>query len=216
MAAYVELTKPRIAVMVLLTVAVSAFAAAAGVPDVVLVAHALIGTALVAVSGSALNQWFERFSDAEMPRTADRPIPSNRLSPSEVLLAGTIVGSIGVLYLAHFVGIPTAIWGATTWFIYVLVYTPLKRQTIWNTAVGAVAGALPVVMGWSAVAGSFERTGWMLFAIVFLWQFPHFMAIAWLYRDDYRSRHVLRCCPSWIAAVCGRAGTQWLARCWFF
>ena len=124
--AYAELAKPRILVMVLLTVAISAFAAAAGKPDLVLVVNAVIGTALVAGSGSALNQWIERLSDARMPRTADRPIPSNRLSAIEVLIAGMLSGVGGLFYLALFVGPSVAIWGAITWLIYVWAYTPLK------------------------------------------------------------------------------------------
>ena len=185
MQAYLELTKPRILVMVLLTVAVSAFAAASGSPDLATLAHALVGIALVAGSGSALNQWFEQSTDAQMPRTSSRPIPSGRVSSNEVFLIGLISFAVGLIYLLTNVGQSTGIWSATTWVIYVWIYTPLKRHTEWNTAIGAVAGAMPIFMGWTVFGGNFDLPPWLLFSVVFLWQFPHFMAIAWMYREDY-------------------------------
>jgi protoheme IX farnesyltransferase len=187
---YVELTKPKISVLVLVTVAVSMFVATWGPPSPWLLLHTLIGTALVAASASALNQRLERSSDALMDRTVSRPLPAGRLTERDAPLfgAGTIV--VGLLYLALAVNWATAILGAATWVLYVAVYTPLKRVTPLNTVVGAIAGALPTLMGWSAAGGSFSlsaggMTAATLFVIVYLWQFPHFMAIAWIYRRQY-------------------------------
>jgi protoheme IX farnesyltransferase len=182
---YVELTKPKIAVMVLVTVAVAAFVANWGPPAGWLLAHTLIGTTLVAASASAFNQWIERDTDALMVRTADRPLPAGRLSGSQVITFGAITIVLGIVYLAVLVTLLTAMLGLLTWAMYVVIYTPLKRRTAANTAVGAVAGALPVLMGWTAVGAPLDLRAWSLFLIVFLWQFPHFMAIAWIYRRDY-------------------------------
>lgn len=189
---FLALTKPRISAMVLVTVAVSAFMAHWGPPAPWLLLHTLIGTALVAASASALNQHLERHSDALMHRTADRPLPAGRLSDVQVLWFGGVTIVAGLLYLTICVNWLTAALGAATWILYVVVYTPLKSRTPLNTVVGAVAGALPTLMGWTAVAGSlsFDLGGGglkagTLFLIVYLWQFPHFMAIAWIYRHDY-------------------------------
>ena len=182
---YVELTKPKIAIMVLVTVAVAAFVAGWGPPDGWLLLHTLIGTALVAASASAFNQWIERDTDALMARTADRPLPAGRLTGNQVLTFGFVTIILGVAYLATSVGLLTAGLGLLTWAMYVVIYTPLKRLTPANTAVGAVAGALPVLMGWSAAGAPLDLRAWSLFLTVFLWQFPHFMAIAWIYRRDY-------------------------------
>lgn len=182
---YVELTKPKIAVMVLVTVAVAAFVANWGPPSGWLIAHTLIGTTLVAASASAFNQWIERDTDTLMARTADRPLPAGRLTGTQVITFGAVTIVAGVIYLAAFVGLLTAALGMLTWVMYVVVYTPLKRRTAANTAVGAVAGALPVLMGWTAAGAPLDLRAWSLFLIVFLWQFPHFMAIAWIYRRDY-------------------------------
>jgi heme o synthase len=182
---YVELTKPRIATLVLVTVAVSAFVAGWGPPAPWLLFNTLLGTALVASSASALNQWLERYSDAQMERTADRPLPSGRLGSGEVLAFGLLTIVLGFGYLAITVNWVTACLGMLTWITYVWIYTPLKRITPANTAVGAVAGALPVLMGWAAVDSNLGLKAFTLFLIVFLWQFPHFMAIAWIYRHQY-------------------------------
>jgi heme o synthase len=182
---YVELTKPRIATLVLVTVAVSGFVAGWGPPNPLLLFNTLLGTTLVAASASALNQWLERRSDALMQRTVDRPLPAGRLRSREVLAFGAATIVIGFLYLGLAVNWVTAWLGFITWFSYVWVYTPLKSITPANTAVGAVAGALPVLMGWSAVGAELGIKAFALFLIVFLWQFPHFMAIAWIYRHQY-------------------------------
>lgn len=181
---YIELAKPRIAVLVLITVAVSAVLASGGFPDSLILLHTLIGTAIVAASASALNQWIEQDSDALMARTADRPLPSGRLGSREVLVLGLLGGIAGVTYLAALVHWQTALFGVLTWVLYVWVYTPLKSRTTLNTVVGAVAGAMPVCIGWSAV-GDVDLACLSMFLLVYLWQFPHFMAIAWLYRKQY-------------------------------
>ena len=183
---YLELTKPKIALLELVTVAVAAFAAGwVGSQPWVLV-HALLGTALVAASASALNQWLEVQTDARMDRTATRPLPMGRLSSTQVVIFALLTLTGGLVYLALATSGLTAALGAATWFTYVCIYTPLKSRTDLNTPVGAVAGALPVLMGWSAATGQLDSKAWVLFAIVFLWQFPHFMSIAWLYRDQYK------------------------------
>jgi protoheme IX farnesyltransferase len=190
LACYLELSKPRIASLVLVTVAVAAFVGSWTPPDPVLLLHTLLGTALIAASASALNQWLERTSDSFMPRTAERPLPAGRISPAEVAVIGGAMAAAGVFYLGTMVNWLTALIGLLTWFLYVAVYTPLKAVTPANTVVGAVAGALPVLIGWTAVGAPLALSSGglnaaTLFFIVYLWQFPHFMAIAWIYRDQY-------------------------------
>lgn len=185
LADYLELTKPRISVMVLLTVAVGYTLGCEGAWSLAVLVPTLIGVALVASGSSALNQFIERFSDAEMPRTAGRPLPSGRLAAGEVLAWGILSGVIGTIWLAMAVNPLTAILTLSTLVLYVAVYTPLKRRTSLCTAVGAIPGALPPVLGWAAARGSLDGGAFALFAILFLWQFPHFLAIAWLYRDQY-------------------------------
>lgn len=191
---YLELSKPRIATLVLVVVAVSAYVGGWGPSAPWTLFHTLLGTALVAASASAFNQWIERGHDALMPRTSDRPLPAGRLSPQQTVAFGAVTLSVGLIYLSLFVNITTAVLGALTWATYVIAYTPMKSRSSANTAVGAVAGALPVLMGWAAVEASFSLTSGpmpgglrvaALFLIVYLWQFPHFMAIAWIYRQQY-------------------------------
>lgn len=191
---FIELTKPRIAVLILIIVAISSYVARWGHPDVWSLMHALFGTLLVASSASALNQWIERRSDALMNRTSDRPLPAGRLTSKQVLSFAAVTVVAGLLYLAVVVNWQAAAWGLLTWFLYVWVYTPMKSRTSWNTAVGAIAGALPVLIGWSAVGGAYSLSdprGLALFGILFLWQFPHFMAIAWIYRRQYGDARML-------------------------
>lgn len=186
LADYLMLTKPRVAILVLFTVASGALLAAAGSPDWLLLGHTILGTALVAGGASALNQFLERDSDGLMYRTENRPLPAGRLLPMEVLLFGAALGTAGIAYLALVVRQPlAALVAAITFFSYVFVYTPLKRKTTLNTLIGAVPGALPPVIGWVAVRGSFDLEIMSLFMVLFLWQIPHFLAIAWIYREDY-------------------------------
>jgi protoheme IX farnesyltransferase len=183
---YVQLAKPRLSVMALLTVAAGAILASGGSPDWGLIGHTLLGATLVAVAASALNQYYERETDALMRRTENRPLPGGRLHPVEVLLFGLGLGLAGVAYLAVVVRQPlAALIAAFTFASYVFVYTPLKRKTTLNTLVGAVPGALPPVIGWAAVRGSVDWEIGSLFIILFLWQVPHFLSIAWIYRADY-------------------------------
>ena len=147
--------------------------------------HALLGTALVASGAAALNQLLEREYDARMKRTASRPLPSGRLQPVTVMLFGGICSLAGTVYLAWFTNPLTSVLGAISLVSYIFIYTPLKRLTWWNTAVGAIPGALPPLMGWTAARGGLEPGGWALFAILAFWQMPHFFAIAWMYRDEY-------------------------------
>ncbi len=180
---YVELSKPRILMLELVTLSVAALLA--GLQPWLLI-HVMLGTALVAASASAFNQLWERSSDALMPRTADRPLPAGRLALHEVVLFGLVTGISGGVYLALKVNLLTALLGLLTHVLYVFVYTPLKSRTPLNTAVGAVAGALPILMGWTAMGTPLGIKAVTLFLVLFLWQFPHFMAIAWIYRHQYR------------------------------
>jgi protoheme IX farnesyltransferase len=183
---FVELTKPRIALLVLFTVAIGAMLASPDVPDLVLLLNTLLGTALVAAGASALNQLLERQTDALMHRTENRPLPAARLQPVEVLAFGLALGATGLAWLAFTGRHPLAVIVAAITFVsYVLIYTPLKRYTTLNTLIGAVPGALPPVIGWTAVTGSLDMPAMVIFLIVFLWQVPHFLAIAWMYREDY-------------------------------
>jgi protoheme IX farnesyltransferase len=192
---YVELTKPRVAVLVLFTVAAGAWLAARQQPDVVSLLHTLIGTAFVAAGASALNQLLERHTDALMRRTENRPLPAGRLQPLEVALFGLALGIAGLVYLAVMVRQPLAVLvAAVTFASYVFLYTPLKRRTTLNTLVGAIPGALPPVIGWTAMGGPLGREAAALFLILFVWQVPHFLAIAWIYREDY-ARAGLRMLP---------------------
>jgi protoheme IX farnesyltransferase len=203
LADYLELTKPRVAVLVLFTVAVGAWLANPETPDLACLLHTLVGTALVAAGASALNQLLERHSDALMRRTENRPLPSGRLQPFEVLFFGFGLALGGLTYMALLVQQPLAVAVAAVTFVsYVFLYTPLKRLTCLNTLVGAVPGALPPVIGWTAVQGTLGLEGFVLFLIIFVWQIPHFLAIAWIYRDDY-ARAGLRMLP-----VVDRRGTR--------
>jgi protoheme IX farnesyltransferase len=183
---FVELTKPRIALLVLFTVAAGALLASTGPLQLGLLVHTLLGTGLVAAGASALNQWLERHSDALMQRTENRPLPAGRLLPGEVCVFGLALCIGGLVYLAMTVQQPlTVVVAAFTFVSYVFLYTPLKRKTTLNTLIGAVPGALPPVIGWTALTGTLSAGAWALFLILFFWQVPHFLAIAWIYRQDY-------------------------------
>jgi protoheme IX farnesyltransferase len=181
---FVELTKPRITTLVVITAGVGyAVGAPLGLDPAAFVAL-LIGTALVAGGASALNQYWEREADARMERTRLRPIPAGRVAPPEALAFGLAVAGAGLVLLATINGL-TALLGLAALASYVLAYTPLKRITSLCTVVGAIPGALPPMMGWAAARGSVDAGAWALFGILFLWQLPHFLAIGWIFREDY-------------------------------
>jgi protoheme IX farnesyltransferase len=180
-----DLVKARLTTLVLLTTFVGFFMGERGPMDFALMFHALAGTALVAAGAAALNQLLEREYDAKMRRTQNRPLPAGHLEPATVMIFGGVCATAGLLYLALAVNLLTSVIGAVTLVSYLFIYTPLKRVTWLNTAVGAVPGALPPLMGWTAARGELSGEGWALFAILALWQMPHFMSIAWIYRADY-------------------------------
>ena len=182
---FFALTKPRIVLLVTLTAAVGFYVAAPAEPGALVLVHLLVGTALVAGGSSALNQVAESASDALMQRTAGRPIPAGRLGRTTSAAFAGILGAAGTVYLLVFVNRLTALLALLTLVSYVLLYTPLKRRTTLNTLIGAVPGALPIIGGWAATGQPLDLAAWSLFAILFLWQLPHFLALAWLYRDDY-------------------------------
>jgi protoheme IX farnesyltransferase len=179
------LAKPRITLMVMLTAGIGLILASAGAPPLGLAIAALAGTGLVAAGGSALNHHLERDTDRLMERTANRPLPAGRMHPDVALGFGTTLAAAGLLVLLLGTNELCALLGAAAFAGYVFVYTPLKRVTSLATVVGAVPGAIPPMMGWAAASGHLDAGAWVLFAILFLWQLPHFLAIAWLCRDDY-------------------------------
>jgi heme o synthase len=180
-----ELVKARLTLLVLLTTAVGFYLAARNPIDYRALFHVVFGTAAAAAGAAALNQWCERRLDALMHRTRTRPVPAGRMRPMDALVLGGALSIFGVSYLVVRCNALSAILAAITIIIYIFGYTPLKRVSTFNTAVGAVPGALPPMIGWAAARGTIEAGAWSLFAIVFLWQLPHFFAIAWMYRDDY-------------------------------
>jgi protoheme IX farnesyltransferase len=182
---FLELTKPRITLLVVLTALVGfVMGSRGGVSPGGLLA-VVVGVGLVASGASALNMLLERDTDALMRRTRERPLPASRLQPPEALAFGTLLTGLGLLALYWLCG-PTATGVAfATWASYLFAYTPLKRRTSLSTLVGAVPGALPPVIGWAAARGSVDAAAFVLFAILFFWQVPHFLAIAWIYREDY-------------------------------
>jgi protoheme IX farnesyltransferase len=180
-----QLTKPGITRLVLVTTAVGYYLGSTESFDWALLFHALLGTGLLAAGTNALNQYAERRVDGEMKRTRNRPLPAGRISPALALLFSTGISVIGTLYLGLLVNPLTAVLGAAALLVYIFAYTPLKRRTWWCTVVGAVPGAIPPMMGWTAVTGHVDVLAWVLFGIVFFWQMPHFYAIGWMYRQDY-------------------------------
>ncbi len=185
LAVYADLIKARLTLLVLLTTLVGFYAGLRGAMDYALLFHTMLGTALVASGAAALNQLLERDHDARMRRTASRPLPAGRLQPVTVMLFGGVCSVAGLVYLALLVNLVTCVLGAVSLVSYLFIYTPLKRLTWLNTAVGAIPGGLPPLMGWAAARGGLDGGGWALFAILACWQMPHFFAIAWIYRDEY-------------------------------
>jgi len=184
-AAYFELTKPRITFLIMLTSAAGFALASRGPVDYALLAHALIGIGLLSSGIGTLNQFIERDLDGLMRRTSDRPLPSGRLLPIEALWFGVLLTAGAEVYLAALVNTLTSLLGLFVIAGYLFVYTPLKTRTSLSTAIGAFPGAMPPLMGWTAAVGEIDIVAWVLFAILFLWQFPHFLSIAWMYREDY-------------------------------
>ena len=182
---YVTLGKPGIGIMVSVTAASGAILASGGPIFSWTMFHAALGTGLLSAGAAALNHYFERDVDARMARTAKRPLPSGRVPASHALWFGVVLGCLGAVHLATFTTPAAAALGVISLLLYVGVYTPLKTVTTWNTVVGAFPGAIPILIGWSATGARFDAAALALFAWLFLWQFPHFFAIAWIYRDDY-------------------------------
>ncbi|MDB4794347.1 heme o synthase [Pirellulaceae bacterium] len=204
---FVELTKPRITVMVLITVGIAGYVAAPGQATVPQIINAIIGTLFIAASGAASNMYVERYTDFLMSRTAKRPLPAHKLTSNEVAIFGAITLGAGISFLFLQVSILAAILGLTTWVLYVLVYTPMKVKTWTNTIVGAIAGAMPILIGAAATTNFLNFQSWMFFGVLFFWQFPHFMAIAWMFRKDYEKSNLV------MLTVTDKSGRQsgWLA-----
>jgi len=180
-----ELVKARLTSLVLLTTAVGFYLGSEGSVDYAALFHVVFGTAAAAAGAAALNQWWERKADALMDRTKMRPVPAGRMRPTEALTLGLVLSIFGVGYLALACNALSAVLAAITITIYIFGYTPLKRASTANTIVGAIPGAIPPVIGWAAARGAIDVGAWSLFAILLLWQLPHFFAIAWMYREDY-------------------------------
>ena len=180
-----ELTKPGITGLVLVTAGVGFYAGTQGPLDTLLLAITLLGTGLLAGGTNALNQYAEREADARMKRTRTRPLASGRLSPPLALAFAVGISVAGAALLAVVVNPLTALLGVLSLALYIFIYPPLKKETWLCTLVGAVPGAIPPMMGWTAVRGQLDVLAFVLFAIVFLWQLPHFYSIAWIYREDY-------------------------------
>ena len=187
MRAYVELGKLRLSAMALFAVLAGLFLGSPALPEIYLSLSTVLGTVLVAVGGNALNMYLERETDLNMARTEARPLPSGRLTATEVLVFGLVCAALGLALLALRTNLVATALCATIFVTYVWVYTPLKRRSTLNTLVGAIPGALPPVVGYAAASGHVDRAAVVLFLILFLWQIPHFLAIAWRYREQYRS-----------------------------
>lgn len=191
---YIELTKPRITWLILMSTGIGYFFGLPGAASwleflkaipLLTLFHTVLGTGLIASGTAALNQWYEREADRHMRRTANRPLPSGKLPASRALAFGIALSVAGFLELWLGVNLLSAGVGAFTLASYLFLYTPMKQRTWWSTTVGAIPGAMPPVIGYAAAAGGLTRESWVLFAILFLWQFPHFYSIAWMYREDY-------------------------------
>lgn len=197
---YIELTKPRITWLILMSTGIGYFF---GLPaaanwweflkgiHLLSLLHTIVGTALIASGTAALNQWYEREADHKMRRTSGRPLPSGRLCARRALAFGMVLSAAGFVELWLGVNLLSGLIGAFTLASYLFLYTPMKQRTWWSTTVGAIPGAMPPMIGYAAAAGAITRESWVLFAILFLWQFPHFYSIAWMYREDYARAGIL-------------------------
>ncbi|HTA22817.1 MAG TPA: heme o synthase [Terriglobales bacterium] len=182
---YYALTKPEVNLLILMTTSAGYYLGTHGSLNVVGLVNTLVGTLLVASGTATLNQWMERAWDGKMRRTASRPLPAGRLSTREAFWFGSILSTLGGLYLAVMINQLAALLAISTLLSYLLIYTPLKRKTPLCTLLGAFPGAMPTLIGWAAASGRIDSAAWFLFAILFLWQFPHFLAIALMYQEDY-------------------------------
>lgn len=182
---YIELTKPRITWLILMSTGIGYFFGMKGAFSLMHLVHTMLGTALIASGTATLNQWYERDADARMRRTASRPLPAGRVTPMRALLFGLALLAAGEVELALGANPLTAWLGLFTIASYLLLYTPMKQKSWLSTTVGAFPGAMPPLIGFAAASGALTVEAWILFAIIFLWQFPHFYAIAWMYKDDY-------------------------------
>ena len=202
---YLELIKPRLTLVALLPVALGYFMGKGEWGPSTVLPAAVAGSALVGGGANALNQYLEKDTDAMMTRTQNRPLPASRLTENKALVFGALLCAVGMAVLFFFVNASSAFFAGVTILSYVFIYTPLKRYTYLNTYVGALPGALPCVIGWAASGASFDIRPWILFAILYVWQLPHFFAIAWVYREDYKKAG-LKMLPS--ADATGRL-TSW-------
>jgi protoheme IX farnesyltransferase len=200
--AYVALTKPDVSFLVLMTTAAGYCMGTRGALDWLHLTQTVFATLLIAAGTAALNHYIERDSDRFMRRTASRPLPSGRLQPGKALWFGVGLSVAGAIDLYFTAGFLASALGVLTCVSYLLAYTPLKKRTVWATFVGAFPGAIPPMIGWAAATGNLDRGAWLLFGIVFLWQFPHFYSIAWMYREDYARAGIL------MLPVVDRAGTR--------
>ena len=197
---YIELTKPRITWLILMSTGIGYFFGLPGATHwldflkgihFLSLLHTIVGTGLIASGTAALNQWYEREADRHMRRTSGRPLPSGRLSAPRALAFGAALSVAGFVELWLGVNLLAAAIGAFTLASYLFLYTPMKRRTWWSTTVGAIPGAMPPMIGYAAAAGALTKESWVLFAILFLWQFPHFYSIAWMYKEDYARAGIL-------------------------
>ena len=200
--AYVALTKPDVSFLVLMTTAAGYYMGAHGAVDWLRLVQTVFATLLIAAGTATLNHYIERDSDRFMRRTASRPLPSGQLHPREAFWFGVILCIAGAIDLYFTAGFLASALGVLTCVTYLLAYTPLKKRTVWATTVGAFPGAIPPMIGWVAATGTLDRGAWLLFVILFLWQFPHFYAIAWMYREDYARAGIM------MLPVVDREGTR--------
>ena len=182
---YMELTKPRLTLLAVLTTLLGFYMGSWLVVDLPLLLVTMVGAALVGFGANALNQYLERETDAKMKRTQNRPLPTGRLQPEQALFFGIILSVAGILVLAFFVNLLTSLLAVITLTTYLFVYTPLKKRSPLCTLAGAIPGAIPPLIGWTAVRGELGLEAWILFSILFLWQLPHFLAIGWVCREEY-------------------------------
>ena len=189
--AYIALTKPEVSLLVLMTTGAGFYMGARGPIPWLHMLHVIFGTMMIAAGTAALNHYIERESDRFMRRTASRPLPTGQLTPAEALRFGLGLALAGAVDLYYSAGSIACLLGVFTSLSYLLAYTPLKKRTVWATFIGAIPGAIPPMIGWTAATGKLGTGAWLLFAILFLWQFPHFHAISWMYREDYARAGIL-------------------------